>query len=275
MEKAYRAFEERKSQRWKAFVAFVALLTIETLGVVCVAYTVKWFWSYGPMIVLLSFLFGAIYIMTRPWAGEWYETKIFVRTYEAFKLLELCSNEDGSSMFYSRKATKKVRGAIRTLNKWAEHVELSSSKLINREYTEPLRNLVENIETRILPRIAQNKDIIEMISVLRGMAKLFGEIQKSVNLEEINSKNKDLERYEPIELERTPSRLRFLLSMNPFRLLCSFLLSFFIITTALFIRSMFVPTDLMDLFGLPTFVEIIGIGFAIALGIYAIWKRKT
>lgn len=275
MEKAYRAFKERKSQRWKAFVAFVALLTIETLAVVCVAYTVIWFRVYGPMIVLLSVLFGAVYLTTQPWAGEWYETEIFVRTYEALKLLELCSNEDGSSMFYSRKATKKVKGAIRTLNRWTGKVELSSSKLINREYTEPLRNLGENIEKRILPRIAQNKDIIEMMSVLRGIAKLFGEIQKPVNLEDIISRNKDLERYEPIELERAPSRLRTLSSMNPFRLLCSFLLSFFIITIALFIRAMFVSTDLMDLFGLPTFIEIFGIGFAIALGIYAIWKRKT
>jgi len=275
LEKEYRAFKERQTQRRKIFGYSVSLLSIYILLGAYIYFNESWLFILWAFAGVFGFFFGFLYVMSQSWAQEMYETDIFVDMYEASNLLELCRKKDEDSMFYSRKVSNKVSSAIRSLGNLCTNLDKIFSRLIKREFAKPLNQLKENLETRILPRIAQNRDTETMIHVLRGLAQLFGEVAKPTTLQDIILKNKDLERFEPIELEKAPSRLRILLSMNPIRLLCSFLLSFSIITIPLFIRSMFVPTDLMDLLGLPTFIEILGIGFAIALGIYAIWKRRT
>jgi len=199
-----------------------------------------------------------------------------LKMYEAIQLLGLYSNEDESSWLYIGKGANKVKGAMKSLRKWGNSVGGGFSKLAKKELVEPLRNLEENLGTRILPRIAQNKDIVNMIPVLRGIAKLFGEAQKPINLDDIVSKNKDLERYESIEVEVRPTQLRTIFSKEPVRFACSFLLSFFILTTAVSIHSQLYQTDLLDLLSsLTTFLELLGIGIALGLGFYAVLRRKS
>jgi len=272
----YRAFKERKAYRWRAFEALFTLLVIEALIVAYIAYNAIWFFSYGVWIVLFSFIFGFFYLVSRPWAVEWYETDIFVDLYEAFKLLELCSEENEDSLFYSRKATNKVRHAIKRLNSWSNSIEGIHSKLIEKEYTKPLRKLRENLETRILSRIAQYKDIKSMESVLQGLAKLFSEARKPISLDDIISKNEDLERYEQISVEEAPTTIRIILSKEPIKLSCSIGLSFLIITIAILIHWKLFQTDLLDLISsLTTFLEILAVGIALGLGIYAILRQKA
>lgn len=248
MEIAYRAFKERKAHRWKAFGTLVTLLIIEIVVVAYVTYNAGWFYNYGFMIVMFSLLVGVLYLASRSWAHEWYETEIFVNMYEASKLLELCSKENEDPLFYSRKATKKVRYAIGRLRIWCNRTEASRSKLVKKEYAEPLRNLKENLETRILPRIAQHKDIESMIRVLRGLGKLFSETEKPVSLDDIISKNKDLERYDSIELEESPTRhfLATIMFSRPVKFLSSIFLGYLSITIVIWTLCHFLTVDFVE-----------------------------
>lgn len=249
MEKAYRAFKERKAYRWKAFGAFVALLIIEILLVAYITYNVRWFRGYGVMIVFISFLFGFFYLISRSWAKEWFETDIFVDMYDGFKLLELCSNEDEDSLFYSRKAAKKVRHTINKLSSWCNQIDQTLSKLAHEEYIEPLRSLRERLEKRILRRIAQHKDIESMIRVLQRLAGVFSEADRPISLDEINIVNKQLEHYEPIELEESPTRHAFAIiaSSKAMKFLVSVFLGYFSITVIIWIFCQFLTFDFVEI----------------------------
>ena len=203
LEKAYRAFKERQTQRRKALAYSVALFIIYILLAVYMNFNATWFLEYWYWVGVLGFVVGLPYVMTRPWAHEMVETEIFVYMYDASKLLELCSEKDENSTFYSRKAISKVNSAIVTLGGLQYSLEKILSKLFKREFSEPLKQLKENLSTRILPRIAQLEDTEIMIRVLRGLAKLFGEVEKPISLDDIIAKNKDLECYEPMEFKET------------------------------------------------------------------------
>lgn len=273
--KKYRAFKDRQVQRRKALGAFLAILIIEIFALALIGYNTVWVRNYGVAVVPFSFLLCFLYLISQSWAHEWYETDVFVKMYEAFQLLGLYSNKDEGSWFYVRKGANKVKGAMKSLRKWSNSVGGESSKLAKKELVEPLRNLEENLGTRILPRIAQNKDIGNMIPVLRGIAKLFSEAQKPISLDAIVSKNKDLERYESIELEESPTQLRIILSKEPVKLACSFLLSFFVVTIAVLIHWQLFQTDLLDLISsLTNFLQMLTVGIALGVGFYAVLRRK-
>jgi len=229
------------------------------------------------LVGILGFILGGLYVVTRSWTFEMVETGIFVEFYEASNLLELCSKEDENSPFYARKAKNKVKLAISSLETLYSKLEETRSKLFKNRFAKPLRSLGENLETRILPRIAQQKDIEIMRSVLRGLASLFGEAQKPISLDDIVSKNKDLEHFEYIESEeKATTRLRIILSKNPIKFSFSIFLGFFITAIPVLIHWKLYQTDLLDLLSnLTTFVEIFGIGIASGLAIYAVWRRKA
>lgn len=213
MEKVYRAFKERQAQRRKALAYLFAFLMMNISLGAYLHFYVEWLYEVWFPLGFLSVVFSFIYIMSRSWAQERVETKIFINMYEASNLLELCSREDDASFFYSRKATGKVRNVIRSLGGLQHSLEKILSKLFTREFAEPLRQLKENLATIILPRIARHKDVESMIQVLRGLAKLFSEAEKPISLDDIIAKSKDLERYKLIEDLEEPMRFRDHLSM--------------------------------------------------------------
>lgn len=249
MEKTYRAFKERQAQRRKIFGYSVSLLSIYILLAGAYFYfNVRWLLDLWTYVGVFSFVAGFIYVMTRSWAQETAETKIFVNMYEASKLLELCSKKDEDSMFYSRKASSKVSSSIRSLGNLCNALNKMLSTLFKREFAEALSQLKESLETRILPRVAQNRDTETMIHVLRGLAQLFGEVVKPITLQDIISKNKDLERFEPIESGKRTTREAFatMISSRPMKFLCSVFLGYFSIIVIAGIFSHFLTIDFVE-----------------------------
>jgi hypothetical protein len=269
--KVYDRFRERKIQRWKAFIGYVFFFIIVIAVGTYAHYNAEWFMSYCISIGILGSLIGFFYLVSRPWATENYETSIFVDIYDASKLLELVSDEDENSHFYSKKASKKLEEAILHIGSLAYKLEQVNSTLANKKFVEPLRNLEKNLETRILPRVSKHNDVQGMISVLHGLAKIFGEIVKPLSLEEIVSKNKDLERFETIDTKKEPNRFRTMLSKEPIKLSYDILLGLIVIFGAVFVHSVFYKYSLTEsLSNLTNFLEVLGVGVAVGIGIYGI-----
>lgn len=243
MEKIYRAFKERQAQRRKILVYSLVLLALWAL----IGFYTN-FEEYWLFIGLIFFIIGFPYVMTRSWAQEMVETDIFVLMYESAELLELCTEKNEGTKFYSRKAVGKVSDAIRNLGILHSKLEKTLSKLYRREFAEPLKQLKENLSTRILPRIAKQEDIVTMISVLRGLADLFGEVQKPLRLDDLVSKNKDLERFEPMEFEKPQTLQAFknLVSSRPSKFLFSIFLGYILIICIVWIFSQFLNIDFIQ-----------------------------
>lgn len=221
-------------------------------------------------------MISLFYLLSRPWAKENYETSIFVDVYNASKLLELVSDEDENSPFYSRKASKKLGEAISHIGSLAYKLKEVNSTLVNKKFVEPFRTLGENLETRILPRISEHIELQVMTSVLHGLAQLFGEEMKPISLEDIISKNKNLERFTEVKVERKPSQYRLFMSREPVKATGIITLSLFADFLIVYIHSKLFQYDLWTrLSDLTTFVTVLGFGIAIGAIVYEIIKRRT
>lgn len=127
-----------------------------------------------------------MYVEYRFWILEPSETMIFVNLYKALGLLELYSEEKESSKLLLGKSVRNIKKAIKEIHPlW--HPEKINSLLFDKEFSEPLENLSKNLENRILPRIIQGKEIHKIQSTLRELAKVFGEIQQPISLNQIVS----------------------------------------------------------------------------------------
>jgi hypothetical protein len=247
-------------------VFFIVLIVVGTY--------VEWLRSYWVGIEILGSLVGFFYLVSRPWTTETYETDIFVDVYDASKILELVSDEEANPSFYTKKASKKLKEAILHIGSLTYKLEQANSTLAKR-FAAPLRTLENNLETRILPRISEQKEVQTMINVLRGLAQIFSEFPKPLSIEDIVSKNKDLERFKVIDIKKQPSRIRIMLSRESVKLSFSILLGLIIIFVGVFGHSMWYKYDLAEsLSNLTNFLTLLGVGIAIGLGIYEIRKRK-
>jgi len=224
-------------------------------------------------------MISLFYLATRPWAKEKYEASIFVDVYDASKLLELISYEnekDENWHFYSKKATKKLEEAISHIGSLAYTLKEVNSTLVDKKFIEPLRTLEKNLETRILPRVSEQKDVPIMVSVLHGLAQIFGETVRPLSIDDIVSKNKDLESFTEVRVERKPSQYRLFMSREPVKatgIIALSLLADFLIA---YIHSKLFQYDLWTkLSDLTTFVTVLGFGIAIGAIVYEIIKRRT
>lgn len=193
MEKVYRAFKGRQAQRRKAFASWLALLAFFIVFGVIIYSNLKWFFGAWFFVAFLATTLYFFYIITRSWASETIERSIFVDLYDASRKLELCSEKDREPQFYSTKAKDHVEKAINRLSNLCYRKPLSN--LFEREFVEPLERLEENLETIILPRITQQRDIEKMIRLLRSVAVPFSEVLKPISLEDITNMNEQIEQY--------------------------------------------------------------------------------
>jgi hypothetical protein len=247
MESKYEVFRRRKSQRIKAIFGFVLLLvSFSALAIVASIYA-RWLYGWTVIAAMLSFVIAFLYVMSKPWAFEFYETDAFVDFYEAFKLLEPCSEKDVESLSEG-KAANKVKQAIADIHKWKYKVSTIYSKLVRSEYTAPLEELEDKLQARILPRIAQHKDVEKMKSVLKGLAKMFSEAEKPIVVDDIIAKNKDLEEYKPVvyEEKHLSQALAAMMTSKPMKFLCSILLGYLSITVVFFVIASFLSVDFID-----------------------------
>ena len=274
MEKVYDRFRERRIQRWTVFIGYVVYLVIVIAVGTYLRFNIEWFYNYWTLGNVLGLLISFFYLMSRPWASENYEISIFIDVYDAFKDLDLISGEEAYLSFYAKKASKKLKKAILHIGSLAYKLEGANSTLA-KKFAVPLRTLQNNLETRILPRISEQKEVQTMVQVLRGIAQMFSEFSKPLSIEDIASKNKDLERFEAIPISKQPSKIRIILSRESFKLSFSILLGFIIIFMGAFGHSLWYKYDLAESLGnLANFLALLAVGTAIGLGIYEVRKRK-
>lgn len=212
--------------------------------------------------------------MRQPWGSETLETYIFANLYQAKEQLELCSSEDSKSNLCLRKALKKVENVIFYLARFEKQLKEVNSGLVKVELIEPLKKLRTNLRERILPRIENPKETNQMLSVLRGLADMFGQTTRPLKLDAINDKNKVLESFDRIETKGEPKKLGIILSRRPFRFLLSNLFSFFVILAVLLIQSFASQTNFWDSLSSTTnFLGFLGIVIALGYGIYEATKK--
>lgn len=218
---------------------------------------------------------GMIYIASRPWAFETIETSIAVKMYEASELLGLCTEKEKESKLYLGKSLKLVKKAIGKLNSLSSHLLEKKSNLFSKEFAVPLIRLRRNLERRILPRIAHGEDTVKMTSVLSGLAKLFGEASKPISLDDIISKNKDLELYEEASLEEKTivDNLKLIASTKPVLYLCSIVVGYISATVIILGACQFFEMNFADTVQTNLFNWAL-LGAAFTGGIIAIILKK-
>lgn len=274
MEKAYKRFEARKKQR-TTFSYVLILFTI--IGFVVQSYLAfngMQFYYYWAATLTLGMLIAFVYGMRQPWGSETLETYIFANLYQASEQLELCSSEDSKSKLCLRKALKKMDNVLFYLARFEKQLKEVNSGLVKAEFVEPLNKLRTNLRERILPRIENPKETYSMLSVLRGLADMFGQTQRPLKLDAINEKNKVLENYDRIETKGEPKKLGIILSRRPVRFLLSNLFSFFVISAVLLIQSFASQTNFWDSLSSTTnFLGFLGIVIALGYGIYEATKK--
>jgi hypothetical protein len=274
MEKAYKRFEERKKQRITFSYVLILFTIIGFVVQSYLAFNAMQFYFYWAIFLTLGMLVAFVYGMRQPWGSETLETYIFANLYQASQQLDLCSSEDSKSKLCLRKALKKVENVLFYLTRFEKQLKEVNSGLVKAELIEPLKKLRINLRERILPRIENPKETYEMLSVLRGLADMFGEILRPLKLDAINDKNKVLESYDRIETKGEPKKLGIVLSLRPVRFLLSNLFSFFVISAVILIQSFASHTNFLDsLSNTTNFLAFIGIVIALGFGIYESTKK--
>jgi hypothetical protein len=274
LEKVYDGFLERKKQRWKAFYSFIALLVIFVFVGIFAGYYAEWFVSgwiiiAGVILFLLFFYWGS-----REWSGETRETSIFIQAHDASKLLNLVSPQDKNSTLYAKKAAKKLEGIISEIRTMAGVLTRANSTLLNR-LGEPLEVLAKNLEDWILPRTEKEKDVQDVISVLRGLARLFSETTQPLSLEDVISKNKDLLRFKISKPEGKASVIVTGWSKATVKFFVSMVFGEIIVFGIAFGHSFLYKYNLGDsLSNLMSFITLIGVGVAIGIGVFEIMRRR-
>ena len=280
MEKVYERFRDRRRQRWTAFICYLVSLAIMIVIGVYLYYNAEWLSTYYNWIATLSFLAVLFYLASRPWINETIEISVSVRMYEASQLLEFYSEVDATSRIYFEKAAKKAASVISLLRGFKNKLREANSSFIQKSY-EPFEILSKNLETRILPRILAQEDVEHMISVLRGLANLFGETYRQISLDDITSKNKDLEQgFDQRFVGEKSSGVRFRLPRETLnnelvRWLLSITLGFTVIFSTVGSASVVVDVNFTQWLTNPTnLVQILGVAIALGIGIYELIKTK-
>ena len=274
MEKAYKRYEERKKQRVTFTYFLMSFIIVGFIIQSILTFTNIQFYFYWALILLFGMLVAFLYEMRQPWGSETLETYIFANLYQASQQLDLCSSEDSKSKLCLKKALKRVKNVLYYLVRFEKQLRDVNSGLVKAELTEPISKLRMNLRERILPRIENPKETFRMLAVLRGLADMFGEIQRPLKLEAINEKNIVLEGYDRIETKEEPKKLGIVLSRRPVRYLLSNLVSFFVILAMLLVQSFASQNNFWSWLSSTTnFLVFLGVGFALGVGIYTVIKK--
>jgi len=274
IDEKYSAFKARQVKRTRSFQILIFFVIVTIIFGIYLFFEIRWFYYIWINIAVFGVLLWFFYVVTRSWFPEMVETQIFVKFYEAYKCLKL--KDDERSQFYSKKAYENAETGTLILKRFVSRINNESrSRLLKTEMGKPLKKLVKNLETRILPRIVRRKDVSKIQEVLFILTQLFSEAYSSLHLNDIIAHNKDLEKLDPLEVEKGISRFRNLLSKEPIKLLLSFAFSFLITVMAVLIHSSFYQINLVNLFSdLGILLQTLGFGSALGLGIYAFLRKK-
>jgi hypothetical protein len=240
-----------------------------------ISFSFRWLYFYSAVAWFFAFTALFLYARRQPWANEAFETRIFANMYSASKQLELYSREDEKAILCLKKAIKKVENALFYLERFEKELKGVNSAFVKGNLIEPLTKLENNIKERILPRIAIPKETPNMISVLRGLADMFGQTQRPLKIEDVSSKNEVLETYEKIKIEEKPKRLTLILTMKPVQALLSYLTSFVIVLALTWVHSIVTSTDIWSsLSSTTSFLAFLSIVATVGSVIYAVIRKS-
>lgn len=277
IETKYSDFKERQSKRRLAFYFFIFFLIASVIITIYTFLEIRWFYYVWINIVVLGAVAGFLYVVTRSWFPEMVETAVFVNFYEAYNRIQACSTKDERTQLNLKMAYQKAKKATLILKKYAAKLTIEShSRLVKTEIAEPYQELAKNLETRILPRIIQRKNMPEIEGILCALAFSFSEVHKVIHANDIISRNKELKKYEPIKMEEPISKFRIILSKDSARIFFSFVFSFFGLIGILWVHSVWTNTNLIEAFKDSSYFLQFAIGvIAGGLGIYALIRQKT
>lgn len=247
MEVEYKAYKGRRTERIKIVIFFFVFWVL--YSIVAGLFYYSNLPLVGDILIALAYLgfIPSIIFFSRYWVSEPRETMIFVNLYKALGFLQLYSEKKEVSKIYLGKAAKHVKKAITRLNRLCASEEINSI-LFDNEFCEPLETLSENLKNRILPRIVQGKKIHEMQSMLKGLATVFGEIVRSISLNEIVSLNKILENFEEVSIREKAIKSAFkaVMMSKPMALLSSIFLGYFSVIAIIFLFCQILQMDLIS-----------------------------
>lgn len=200
---------------------------------------------------MVGFLFSGAYTEAHYWISEPSEKNIFVNLYRGSELIGLCSEKDEEeSKLYLGKAVKHLKNVVSELDEMCgmESRSKVNSILFDKEFVGRLERLADNLQHRILPRMLKSKDLSRIISVLHGLAKFFGEIQKPMSLNELDSINANLETYKemPFRERAIKSMLKKALVSRPSQYIFSVILGYLSIIMVIWIFSQFLTIDFIE-----------------------------
>lgn len=248
MELEYKAYRERRAQRIKiASIFAICWIPYGLLGIW--AYFNTEVFGFLVLIGIFGFLLSHSYINSHYWISEPSEKIIFMNLYRSSELIGLCAEKnDEESKLYLGKAVKHVKNVISELDKMCA-AENINSILFDKEFVSRLEKLADNLQHRILPRIVKSKDLPRIISVLHGLAKFFGEIQKPMSLNELDSINENLETYKEMPFRERAIKPIFkkALVSRPSQLIFSVFLGYLTITVVVWIFSQFLTMDFVEI----------------------------
>ena len=248
IETKYKAYRERRVYRIKTATIFIICWILYGLVGFWVQLNMQWFFSLFVVISCLGFLGSLILVGTYKWIYESVETIIFVNLYKALNYLQLFSEKEEESQLYLGKAAKHLKNAISELATLSTP-EKVRSVLFDKEFSDRLETLIENLQKRVLPRISQGSDIERMRSVLRGLAQFFGETAVPISLSGIDSINENLQRLEEIPFEEISVQvtLKSMVLSTPGRIVLSFFVGFVSVYSIIFVHCQLFDVEFVDL----------------------------
>lgn len=247
METEYKAYQERRKRRIKIGAIFTVCWVVYSVLAVWFYYGTGIFGLF-VLIGFLGFMMSARYVESHYWISEPSEKKIFMNLYRSLEFIGLCSEDnEEENKLYLGKAVKHVKNGISELGKMCI-LEKANSKLFDKEFASRLKRLRGNLKDRILSRIMKSEDLPRIISVLHELAEFFGEIEKSVNLNELDLINEKVETYKKMPFRERAIKPMFkkALVSKPSQFIFSIFLGYFSITIITWVFSQFLTIDFAE-----------------------------
>ncbi len=125
-----------------------------------------------------------------------------------------------------------------------------------------------------MPRIDDPKETTQMLAIIKGLADMFGDIQRPMKLESIIEKNAVLEKVERITAKKDPNIAIAYLSRRPIRFMLSNVFSSIVILGILLVQSVMVNSNFAEAFSNTTnFLALLGLVIALGYGIFEVTKK--
>lgn len=255
------------------------ILAVVIVIVVVYAIILGWVYSnskphYDSIVLIGIFLFGVGLIgLGHFWISLPIESVIFEHIFKALKALERF--ETGSEKHYLKRATNQLKKASFELKNFSTPEDIHSL-LFYHEFSSRFSSLSKNILSKIIPRISNGDDLVKMQSILKNLAKIFGEIYGPITLDKIDPVNENMRSIEelPSKIIEKPITLKKVYSHKVTGLVIAFTSGFLLLFSITYVSCILLDLDLVNLLrsNLFTFIGA-GIGASSLIAGVLIFKK--